>query len=308
MDTISVVIPAYNAARWLAESIGSALMQTIKPLELIVVDDGSTDDTEEVLTRFDGMINVARQANRGISATRNAGIRMAKGSLIAFLDADDVWHPDILERHSEAVKRTRAGISHTGFYNWNCETGDKHLPAGDRRMFEGDCYRKFFWSVLGSPASAFLVRRECFEAVGLFDEDLAQGEDEELWTRMARRFKFVHIDTPLLLRRRHDSNATLDQARQSEGVLLGKMKALAEDSQLRAEIGEEEIGKHLAALAFDAGYAYFDQGDRLKARKYLLYSLRLRRMQPRTLAVLAYTHLPVNVVSRLRSLKQAIGC
>ena len=303
-DTVSVVIPAYNCARYLPETIESALSQTLSPLEVIVIDDGSTDDTSAVLTRYERRIQYVRQRNMGISAARNAGIRIARGSLIAFLDADDIWYPSMLQRQCEALRRTGAGVAHTDFYNWNATTGEKSPPSRDNSLFDGYCYRKFFWNETGDPASAFMVRRSCFDMVGLFDEAIPGGccEDLEMWTRLARRFPFTYIDAPLVLRRQHESNITRHSERIAEGYFWAKQRALEADPELRKELGEKVVRARLAQSAFIAGYGYFERGDGRIARRYFLQSLRYGRVRARTLALLGSTYLPDKARERLRAI------
>ena len=305
-ETVSVVIPAYNCACYLPETIESALSQTLPPLEVIVIDDGSTDDTAEVLARYEGRIRYIRQHNMGIAAARNAGIRIARGSLIAFLDADDIWFPSILAQQREALSRTSAGLAHTSFYNWDSTTGTKSSPSRDNSLFDGHCYRKFFWNETGDPASAYMVRRRCFDTVGLFDEEIPGGccEDLEMWTRISRRFPFTYIDAPLLLRRQHGSNITRHTARVAEGYFWAKQRALAADQQLRRELGEKAVRAHLAEAAFGAGYGYFEKGDGRTARRYFLQSLRYGRVRARTLALLGSTYLPRKTREGLRAIMQ----
>lgn len=303
-ETVSVVIPAYNCARYLPETIESALSQTLPPLEVIVIDDGSTDDTAEVLARYEGRISYIRQRNMGISAARNAGIRVARGTLIAFLDADDIWFPSILEQQREALSRTGAGLAHTGFYNWDSATGRKTPPARDNSLFDGHCYQKFFWNETGDPTSAYMVRRSCFDAVGLFDEGIPGGccEDLELWTRISRRFPFTYIATPLLLRRQHGGNITRHAERIAEGYFWAKQRALAADPKLRTALGEKVVRARLANAAFGAGYGYFERGDGRTARRYFLQSLRYGRVRVRTLALLGSTYLPRKTREWLRAI------
>jgi glycosyltransferase involved in cell wall biosynthesis len=303
-ETVSVVIPAYNCARYLPETIESALSQTLPPLEVIVIDDGSTDDTAEVLARYEGRIRYAHQRNMGISAARNAGIRLARGTLIAFLDADDIWLPSMLAQECDALSRTGAGVAHAGFYNWDSTTDEKFPPARDNSLFDGYCYRKFFWNETGDPASAYMVRRSCFDAVGLFDEAIPGGccEDLEMWTRLARRFPFTYINAPLVLRRQHASNITRNSERIAEGYFWAKQRALAADPELRKELGERVVRARLAQSAFRAGYEYFEKGDGRIARRYFIQSLRYGRMRTRTLALLGSTYLPHKTRERLRAI------
>lgn len=307
-ETVSVVIAAYNCARYLPEAIESALSQTLPPLEVIVIDDGSTDDTTEVVARYEGKIRYIRQQNMGIAAARNAGIRIARGSLIAFLDADDIWFPSFLAQQREALSRTGAGLAHSSFYHWESATDKKWPPLRDDSLFDGNCYRKFFWNETGDPASAFMVRRSCFDAVGLFDEGIPGGccEDLEMWTRIARRFPFTYIGKPLLLRRRHDSNITRQTQRIAEGYFWAKQRALAADPELRRELGEKSVRAHLSGSAFDAGYGYFERGDGRTARRYFLQALRYGRVQAGTLALLGSTYLPRRVRERLRAVIRSL--
>ena len=116
---VSVVIPSYNLGRLLTQAIDSVLAQTVVPSEIIVVDDGSTDDTQVRLEPYSGRIRCIRQGNRGVSAARNRGIREASGQLIAFLDADDVWHPRKLELQLAAFEdRPDLGLLGTGQFDW----------------------------------------------------------------------------------------------------------------------------------------------------------------------------------------------
>lgn len=308
METVSVIIPAYNCARYLPEAIESALSQTLPPLEVIVIDDGSRDDTTEVAALYEGRIGYIRQRNMGIAAARNAGIRIARGSLIAFLDADDIWLPSFLAQQREALSRTGAGLAHSSFYQWDSTTGRKWPPVRDDSVFDGHCYRKFFWNETGDPASAFIVRRSCFDAVGVFDEGIPGGccEDLEMWTRIARRFPFTYIAEPLLLRRIHDSNITRQTQRIAEGYFWAKQRALAADPELRRELGEKSVRAHLSGSAFDAGYGYLERGDGRTARRYFLQALRYGRVQAATLALLCSTFLPRKARERLRAVIRSL--
>jgi glycosyltransferase involved in cell wall biosynthesis len=175
MAPVSVIVPAYNAARYLAEALESVLRQTWPPLEVIVVDDGSTDGSDEVAARYGPRVAVHRQPHRGVGAARNLGARLAAAPLLAFLDADDVWALDKLDRQC-ALLRSRPELA--------CVFGQARqflspdLEPAARARIQGD------GTVRPAPLpSAMLIRREAFFAVGPFAEALTLGEPLEWYVR-----------------------------------------------------------------------------------------------------------------------------
>ena len=160
---ISVIIPTYNSAVFLPEAVESVLSQTFLPQEVIVVDDGSTDNTEDVLEPFRRRIHYIRQENQGPAVARNRGIAEAKGDLIAFLDADDVWVPEKTEIQVKVLRENpRIGLVHSYFDRLDMAE-QRIMPRHEMKGFSGDCYLQFFRGVRrpnsdGSPAQ------------GVFDE------------------------------------------------------------------------------------------------------------------------------------------
>lgn len=207
--TISVVIPTYNHGMYLADAVQSALDQAIDGVEVVVVDDGSTDDSEAVASRFGSRVHYLRQENHGLPAARNTGIRASRGQFVAFLDADDAWLPGFLPAVMERLRADPGlGAVHTGFH---CIDGDgRRLPqvnvttASDDGMYERLLDGEFF------VPSSVIVRRECFDRVGLFDEALRGSEDWEMWLRVAREYRFAGIARPLVNYRVHGSNMSAD--------------------------------------------------------------------------------------------------
>lgn len=196
---ISVIIPTYNRAYLIREAIDSVLGQTNPNLELIVVDDGSTDETAEVLARYGERVRVIRQENRGVSAARNAGIAAASGEWIAFLDSDDLWKPRKLEKQMAWLQaHPQVKICHTDEI-WirggvRVNSMKKHAkPAG--WIFE-ECLP--FCVV--SPSSV-VIHRSVFDVVGLFDETLPACEDYDLWLRVAVKYPFGYIPEKLVVKR-----------------------------------------------------------------------------------------------------------
>jgi len=193
---ISVVIPAYNAERYLEEALQSILKQAYSPLEIIVVNDGSTDTTAAILASYGEKVKVLTQENKGPAAARNAGIKEAHGPVIAFLDADDLWTDNHLASMIEYV----APGSPYDFVRGKSKYV-RNLGTSEEEILD-----PIFMNPL---VSACLFRREVFEKVGLFDESMRQGEDFDWSLRLAESdCRGKHIDDATLLYRRHEHNLT----------------------------------------------------------------------------------------------------
>lgn len=194
---VSVVIPAYNAAGCITRAVDSVLAQTYERREIVVVDDGSTDDTVRTLAEYGDALQVIQQANGGAGRARNQGIREAAGEFIAFLDADDRWLPDKLARQVEILEAN----PDVGF----CSTRTLAEAADGRPLGEWTCpivEQTILHALFVNPgaipgsASGVMVRRCLLDEVGLFDEHLRQ-EDTDLWFRLAAAAGYACIDEPL---------------------------------------------------------------------------------------------------------------
>jgi hypothetical protein len=224
--SVSVVIPAFNAQDYLEECLNSVLAQTGVTLEVAVVDDGSTDRTVEIASRFPG-VTCVRTAHHGPAAARNAGIAATTAPLIAFIDADDVWPPDKLSMQADMLRQHPAAAMAFG----DCRQFDRHGPR-ERTEFEANGFGRARWST-ALVADAYisllqenfittgsvLMRRDALQCVGGFSEDLRLVEDLELWLRIARRFDIAWCPEVCLLRRRHDMNASRDPEAMGEAYL-----------------------------------------------------------------------------------------
>jgi len=196
---ISVVIPTYNRGWMLKEAVESVLMQDYPSYELIVVDDGSTDDTPAILDTYGARINVVRQENRGVSAARNRGVREAAGSLIAFLDSDDLWMQGKLSTQAAFFQaHPQVRICQTEEI-W-VRNGRRVNPKNRHKKPSEDIFEPSLELCLVSP-SAVMMRRELFEEMGGFDETLPACEDYDLWLRIGCRHPVHLIDTPLIVKR-----------------------------------------------------------------------------------------------------------
>ena len=196
---VSIIIPTYNRAHRVTQAVDSVLAQTYTDFELMVVDDGSTDDTTDRLAAYGDRIRVVRQDNLGASAARNAGIRRAKGRYIAFLDSDDLWKPDKLAVQIDLVSRDRSvKICYTEEI-W-IRRGRRVNPRKKHAKHSGWILKELLPLCLVSPSSV-LIAREVFDRVGLFDESLPACEDYDLWLRIGRLYPIILIDQPLIVKR-----------------------------------------------------------------------------------------------------------
>jgi glycosyltransferase involved in cell wall biosynthesis len=222
-------MPAYNVAWCVRRAVDSVLAQTYRERELIVVNDGSTDDTGQVLSSYGEAIRVINQDNRGMSAARNAGIRAARGALIAFIDADDRWLPDKLERQVELLRR-RPDI---GFCSTSARIenpGGEFLNLWQFRHDGTDVLETLFAenAAIAGGCSAVVVRRELLDRVGLFDEHLRGFEDPDLWIRLAAVSGYACIDEPLVvvMRREHSVSRNLHEMRKAALRSMSKNRPL----------------------------------------------------------------------------------
>ena len=201
---MSCVVPVYNGARFLAEALDSVLAQPYRPLEIIVVDDGSTDETAEVCSRYGARIHYERQDNAGPAAARNRGIRRAQGQFLAFQDADDLWHPEKLARQWArfgARPELEMCITHVQNF-WAPEMKDEEARLRQQH------HQLTAAALPGYTLQTLLVRRESFERVGYLDESLRPvGEDTD-WFIRAREMGLVSemLSDVLVYRRMHEHN------------------------------------------------------------------------------------------------------
>jgi glycosyltransferase involved in cell wall biosynthesis len=205
---ISVIIPTYNRKHIVEEAIRSALNQTMKDFEVIVIDDGSNDGTAEYLESLNLPINIISKKNGGVASARNAGIKMARGRYVAFLDSDDVWLPDKLKTQFEYLTaHPNIPLVYTDEY---IEVNGDVMPKTrfQRADVGEDIKDNFLLSgfVQRTPihTSAVMVRKDVLDEVGYFNETLKIHEDSELWNRISMKYKFGFINIPLATFRYND--------------------------------------------------------------------------------------------------------
>ncbi|HHP7231495.1 MAG TPA: glycosyltransferase family 2 protein [Xenococcaceae cyanobacterium] len=228
MVQVSVVIPAYNSMAYLPETVANVLEQTYGDFELIIVNDGSTDNTEAWIKQLtDPRIKLISQENRGLAGARNTGISKAQGEYIAFIDADDLWHPDKL---TQQVKVLDAHPDVGLVYTWVTYISDDGTSTGRtvKPQAEGMIWQQLIAVNQIECGSVAMIRRACFERVGLFDPPLrSYGEDWDMWLRLSLHYAFKVVREPLVFYRQRANSDSRNCSAMEQGYqkVLAKVKA-----------------------------------------------------------------------------------
>lgn len=227
----SVVIPTYNRATKVVHAVKSVLAQTFTDYELWVVDDGSTDNTLTVLEAFRERLNYLRKSNGGAASARNAGIACAQGDYIAFLDSDDSWYPNKLQRVAQAIRaRPQVGLFYSQIDVVN-EAGVKLWTYKSRQVGDNGYIELLAADFVA--ASSAVVKRACFAEVGVFDESLGGCEDWDMWIRIARLYPIQLVAEPLVVHERKLEGAySSDYRRWIKAIDEVVDKAFAADLEL----------------------------------------------------------------------------
>ena len=313
---ISAVIPAYNAGRFLAQAVASIEHQHHGIDEIIIIDDGSSDDTAEVARALDPRVQYIYQDNAGPSAARNRGIEVARGEFIAFLDADDQWTLEKTTQQLECFARhpelalVAADMAETDI------DGRIVLPSVLTRHHLHD----FFESLDGAPipnalqrlteinfipTGTVLARREALLEAGLFDTGIHYGEDLELWAKVAMKHSIACLPTVGMLRRQHDTNATGHTLPLLTDLVKVMTRLRDSGDALMRQQGVDPDALIARAWA-DLGYWHFDRGELVQARPAFDASLHAKR-SIRALTYAVLSRLPRPLVKGLRGLKQQLG-
>lgn len=269
---VSIVVPTYNYGHFVCETIESALAQTYSPVEIIVVDDGSTDDTRTRLAVYGYRVHYIHQQNRGLSAARNTGIAAAQGEFIALLDSDDLWLPDKLARQvASCVREPDAGVVATERFAID-ETGKRLDYVSERCSRDG--FRELTMrDLLEFPAfspSSVLARKDALLAVGGFDEGLTAVEDMEMWVRIAARFRVLRLHATLTAQRFHSKS----MSHQADSMLRNHQKVIdqlfARVPQLQRHPAWRRVAE--ARMYREVAFMRSSGGDRAGALRDLLRS------------------------------------
>jgi len=215
-DMVSVVIPSFNRAHMIADALDSIAGQTYRPVEIIVVDDGSEDNTEKTVADWktaheqDGELSVSyvKQPNQGGNVARNRGIREASGDFIAFLDSDDLWHPAKLEKQIAVMNENdEIGAVYSGLQQVELESGAV-VEKMTRTYPQGKILAQMLIHDVTSPTSTYVVRRDVFEKVGCFDVDLQARQDWDMWIRVSAAYSIGCVPDALVDFRDHSGPRT----------------------------------------------------------------------------------------------------
>jgi len=216
VPTIDVIIPVFNGEYFIEKALRSVDRQTCEPSRIIVVDDGSTDKTEEIVLAFKSAsaipVEYIKQENRGPNAARNKGISVSSGELLAFLDTDDVWEPAKLEKQLAVFNGSEWNDLGLVYCAYSLIAEDDSIIIDKSAVTLDPSYRGHVFDkvleankIMGS-ASAVLIKKECFDSVGLFDESLKASEDWDMWIRIAEKYAIDYVNEPLVKIRRHPGN------------------------------------------------------------------------------------------------------
>ncbi len=282
--SVSVIIAAYDADAWIKACLDSILDQTYPALEVIVVDDGSTDDTARIVKSFDNPVKYLYQEHAGQPSSRNRGIRASAGKFIAFVDADDYWHPRKLELQMKLLRSQ--GLAWTICdVDWFDSNSGNIVDQPAASLKEGDILEALFlhnFIVSATP----VVERNVFEQVGWFNEtpEARIGEDWDMWLRIAAQFPVGCVHQKLAHLRLHSgsllaSTSIDERVRGLEGVVE---RAAARESHRLAPLK----GKALGNIYYAAGVQLTRQARYAEAKDYFLRDLRIRPANARSLAYL----------------------
>ena len=276
--TVSIIIPTYNCAPRLLRAARSVAAQTYRDIEILIIDDGSTDDTADRVAEWSAQsganVRYVRQNNAGPAAARNHGMRLASGDLIAFLDADDEWRADKLEKQVPLM-RGKVGLVYCS--NTFVDSNGTPLTNYVRRieLHRGDILLPLFCDFF-LLTSAVVISKAAYAAVGEFDEKLAVGEDYEFFLRLARKFHVDYSPEELLIRCvRPDSLSRLDYVTDARNDITTLSKFLDDNPEF-AQQHRAVIAGRLARYRYDFGYRLLEENRRDEAVRELWWSLRTR--------------------------------
>ena len=281
--TVSVIIPTYNRAHLVGRAIQSVLNQTYKDFELIIVDDGSTDNTEDTireLIKKDKRIKYIRhQKNKGGSAARNTGIKAARGEYIAFQDSDDEWLPEKLEKQMKVFKSASPGVGVVYTGHWRISGNEKtYIPSSRIIQKEGNIHMELLKEGFGfiiTPSA--VIREACFKKSGMFDEKLPRLQEWELFIRVSKYYNFKYIDEPLLISYiKSDSISNNYEAliKALRVILIKHFKDFSNDRKL------------LARRYFKIGIFLYLNNEAKEGKNYLIKSIKTHPLNIKLLLII----------------------
>ena len=277
MPKVSIIIPCYNASATIWETLDSLYEQTFKNFEIVIVNDGSTDESASIIecytNKFNRRLNLITQTNQGQTVAKNVGIRNSSGQFIAFLDSDDIWAPEKLECQAFLMQSNLdMGLSYTNAYKIN-EMGVKTDTITASPLYRENCFDRLLLRN-NIVASSVMIRREMIDQVGFFDESLEACENWDLWIRIARVAPIDFIDTALTFYRIHQGNMSknIDKMRRSRLKIIDKHLPLQNNNPHLLE--QRRNALFFAHMTF--AKAHMENTDLKEARRELLKAARMR--------------------------------
>jgi glycosyltransferase involved in cell wall biosynthesis len=266
----SIVLPLYNKQEYIKETIDSVLAQTFKNFEVLIIDDGSTDESATFVKSYvDPRIKYFRQENQGVSVARNMGIKLANYEFIAFLDADDIWNENFLLEISDLIDRFSEASGFATSYQFMIEKNkykiakfSKHYKAGWKGII-----LDYFGASLYDPlvtASSFVIRKSVFEMNNAFKVGHMSTEDLELWARLAMQYKIAFCNNPLVTYRKDNDNNSRNNYPIKEDFIL--LKTLQEEKAYSFKY-EKSLKKYLAVYTLKCAMHYCLNGDKKNANR-----------------------------------------
>jgi glycosyltransferase involved in cell wall biosynthesis len=328
---VSVIIPSYNCGPYLSNAISSVLQQTYKNFEIIVVDDGSTDNTGNIIEPFVDRIKFIKQVNLGVSAARNTGLKEATGDLIAFLDADDTWfpdkiavqlniinkHPDIIGIFSDFALCDKDGkMIHKRFvtrnyhiFNYYKYTWERIFPDHETVTFENDldgtAFSVFYGDIFKSlyignfiNTSSIVLKHEVLKTVGYFTPERRTQEDYEYWLKIASKYSFAYVDTPLLCTRRRPNQLT---SKSEIFDIINQSLSIIENIGLNNidRLGKDIVSRRLTDKYHKLALVHISRGNNKDARKYIRKSMKWNLFNYKSFFLLLLSFIPSTITGKV---------
>jgi glycosyltransferase involved in cell wall biosynthesis len=299
MPKISVIVPTYNRAELLRSAVTSILNQTCQDFEIIVVDDASNDNTEEVVNRFNNkkIKYIHHEINKGEAGARNTGILNSNAAYIAFLDDDDEWLPNKLTLQFNLLESNtpKVGVVYSGYTR--VDVTNKKILGQKIPIKRGDIYNDMLiQNCVGTP-STVLLRRECIEKVGLFDGNISYALDWDLWIRISKYFHFEYIEEPLVKYHIHENRLSNNPEIKARGL-----------EDMFNKYGKDfKFTKYYRNSYLGIGVEFCYKGETKKGMKAFLESIRLNPLEIRNYFYLLLSLLGASNFKRIKKFQEKLS-
>lgn len=304
---VSVVIPVFNGEAYLRQAVESVLKQTYPLLEVVAVDDGSSDRSPDILDAYGDPVRVIRQARGGnVGLVRASGIQHARGEFIAFLDQDDWWHPEKVARQVYEMRAdSEVGLVHTGVKYVDDRTGNESRPLVSVNLagqIAGACYERLLFGN-GIVNSSVMVRKSVLDAVGMIDEQIPGNtvQDYALWLRIAKEYRVAFVDDALTNYRLHGAQGLWNRQAMLEAEAAVLLRARPEWAWRITAEGRKRLGDLFDELAV----AYLECGAMAQARTYFRSAFKMEQSMRRFFRYLS-SLCPVSAVNVVRATKASL--